>query len=134
MAATFKFELVSPERLLMSGDATQVDVPGTEGYFGFLPGHAPIMSTLKPGVLDVKMEGEGSGRIFVRGGFAEGGPESLTILAEQAIPMDDLDKAALEQEIKNAEDDVSDARTDEARGIAETRLTQLRELQQALSL
>jgi F-type H+-transporting ATPase subunit epsilon len=132
MAATFNFELVSPERLLISGQAEQVVVPGTEGAFAILPGHAPVMSTLKPGVLDITMEGEAERRIFVRGGFAEGGPESLTVLAEQAIPLDELDAEKLAQEIKNLEDDVADAKTDEARGIAQERLDHLTQLQAEL--
>lgn len=134
MAGTFKFELVSPERLLLSGDATQVVVPGSEGAFAILPGHAPVMSTLKPGVLEVTMQGEAEARIFVRGGFAEGGPEALTVLAEQAIPMAELDAARLGQEVRNAEEDVTDARTDEARAVAQERLDQLKELQAALRL
>jgi len=134
MAATFKFELVSPERLLVSGEAAQVVVPGTEGQFTFLPGHAPIMSTMKPGVLAVTMQGEPEARIFVRGGFAEGSPESLTVLAEQAIPMDELDAGALAEEVKNAADDVVDATDEETRARRQERLDQLKELQAALRL
>jgi len=132
MAATFKFELVSPERLLVSGEAAQVVVPGTEGQFTFLPGHAPIMSTMKPGVLAVTMQGEPEARIFVRGGFAEGSPEALTVLAEQAIPMDELDREALAQEIRNAEEDVADATDEETRAARQERLDQLKELQRWL--
>ena len=134
MTKTFKFELVSPERLLISGEAAAVVVPGTVGEFTFLAGHAPIMSTLKPGVVRVSMEGEPETRIFVRGGFVEGGPENLTVLAEQAIPMDELDAAALAEEVKNAEDDVADAKDDETRARRQERLDQLKELQAALSL
>ena len=132
MAKTFKFELVSPEKLLISGNATQVVVPGSEGAFAILPGHAPVMSTLKPGVLDVTMDGEAETRIFVRGGFAEGGPDSLTVLAEQAIPMAELDAAALAEELRNAEDDVKDARDDEIRARAQERLDHLKQLQASL--
>ena len=134
MANSFKFELVSPERLLLSGDAGEVVVPGAEGEFTFLAGHAPIMSTLKPGVLRVTMEGVPEARIFVRGGFAEGSPESLTVLAEQAIPMDELDAAALAQEVQNAEEDVADAEVEEIRAQRQERLDQLKELQAALRL
>ena len=134
MAKSFKFELVSPERLLLSGEAGQVVVPSMEGEFTFLSGHAPIMSTLKPGVLKVTMEGEPEARIFVRGGFAEGSPESLTVLAEQAIPMDELDHDALAEEVKNAEEDVADAADDETRAQRQERLDQLKELQAALRL
>lgn len=132
MADTFKFELVSPERLLLSGDATQVVVAGSEGDFAVLPGHAPILSTMRPGVLSVTLAGEAEQRIFVRGGFAEGGPESLTVLAEQAIPMAELDAAALAQEVKNAEEDVVDARDDAAKNRAQERLDHLKQLQTAL--
>ena len=90
------------------------------------------MSTLKPGVLDITMDGEAETRIFVRGGFAEGGPESLTVLAEQAIPMAELDAAALAEEVRNAEDDVKDARDDETRARASERLDHLRQLQGSL--
>lgn len=132
MATTFKFELVSPERLLLSGEAGEAVVPGSEGEFTFLAGHAPVMSTLKPGVLKVTMAGEPETRIFVRGGFAEGNPESLTVLAEQAIPMDELDASALAQEVQNAEEDVTDAEDDETRAQRQERLDQLKELQAAL--
>ena len=132
MAEKLHFELVSPEKLLISGNATQVVVPGSEGAFAVLPGHAPVMSTLKPGVLDVTMDGEAEQRIFVRGGFAEGGPESLTVLAEQAIPMAELDSAAIAEEVRNAEDDVKDARDDETRGRAQERLDHLKQLQASL--
>lgn len=132
MAKTFKFELVSPEQLLISGNATQVVVPGSEGAFAILPGHAPVMSTLKPGVLDVTMDGEAERRIFVRGGFAEAGPDSLTVLAEQAIPMAELDAAAIAEEVRNAEDDVKDARDDEIRARAQERLDHLKQLQASL--
>ena len=134
MAKTFKFELVSPERLLVSGEAGAVVVPGSEGEFTFLAGHAPIMSTLKPGVLRVTMAEEPEARIFVRGGFAEGSPESLTVLAEQAIPMDELDTGALAEEVKNAADDVADAENEEIRARRQERLDQLKELQAALRL
>ena len=79
--STFHFELVSPERLMFSGEVTQVDVPGEEGDFGVLAGHAPYVATLKPGVLTIFSEG-GERRILVRGGFAEVGPGGLTVLAE----------------------------------------------------
>ena len=132
MADTFTFELVSPERLLVSGEATQVVVPGSEGDFAVLPNHAPVMSTLKPGVLAISMQSEGESRIFVRGGFAEVGPTSLTVLAEQAIPLSELDAAALAAEVKNAEEDVNDARDDAARNRAQERLDQLKQLQATL--
>jgi F-type H+-transporting ATPase subunit epsilon len=132
MAEPFKFELVEPAKLLMSMDVEQVVVPGSEGYFAILKGHAPVMSTLKPGVIEVQISANEERRIFVRGGFAEAGPDSLTVLAEKAIPMDELDAAVLAQEVKDAEEDVADARDDRARGKAQEQLEQLKELQAAL--
>jgi F-type H+-transporting ATPase subunit epsilon len=130
--ALLKFELVSPERLLLSADVQQVTVPGTEGLFTVLPEHAPVLSTLRPGVVDViTAEGQNE-RIFVRGGFAEVNPGGLTILAEVAIPLAELDSAALEQQISDAEEDVSDAQDDETRRRAQESLDHLRELRSAL--
>ena len=87
MAEPFQFELVSPERLLMSELVDQVVVPGTEGYFTVLKGHAPFMSTLRPGVIDMQSHRRRARmRVFVRGGFADVNANGLTILAEQAIP------------------------------------------------
>ena len=93
--ATFHFELVSPERLLSSGEVAMVVVPGTEGDFGVLPGHAPLMSTIRPGAIAVYESDFDTltRRIFVDGGFAEVSPEGLTILAESATPVGDIDPA-----------------------------------------
>jgi F-type H+-transporting ATPase subunit epsilon len=131
MAEPFQFELVSPERELISEPVEQVVVPGADGYFTVLKGHAPFMSTMKPGVVDVVNNGE-TLRIFVRGGFADVSAAGLTILAEQAIPLDDVDPAMLAQDIKNTEEDVADAKDGATRDAAETRLHQLREVQAAL--
>src|SRR5215468_3506848 len=109
MAEPFQFELVSPERLLLSEPVDQVVGPGSEGYFTVLMGHAPFMSTLRPGVIEVT-RGGGNGRIFVRGGFADVNVAGLTILAEQAIPLAEVDPAALAQDIRDAEEDVADAK------------------------
>lgn len=132
MAEPFQFELVSPERQLMSEPVEQVVVPGAEGYFTVLKGHAPFMSTMKPGVVDVINNNE-TFRIFVRGGFADVSPAGLTILAEQAIPLDEVDAAMLAQEIRNAEEDVADAKDGATKDAAETRLDQLKEVQTALA-
>src|SRR5690349_6117554 len=99
------FDLVSPERLLLSAEVEQVDVPGSEGDFGVLPGHAPLITTLKPGVVTVKTKGQADERIFVRGGFAEVNLDGLTILAEEAMPLAELDTAALDSQVKDAEED-----------------------------
>ena len=129
--ATFHFELVSPERLLFAGEVTQVDVPGEEGEFGVLAGHAPYIATLKPGLLTIHGDGAPQ-RIVVRGGFAEVSPTGLTVLAEQATLMAEIDPAAIAQSIKDAEEDVADADNDAARDKARERLEQLNTLKAAL--
>jgi F-type H+-transporting ATPase subunit epsilon len=129
--STFHFDLVSPELLLFSGDVTQVDVPGEEGDFGVLAGHAPFVATLKPGVLTIFGGGEPR-RIVVRGGFAEVGPSGLTVLAEEATPVEDIDAATIAQAIKDVEEDLADASDDISRDKAHTRLDQLRTLKDAL--
>jgi F-type H+-transporting ATPase subunit epsilon len=132
MADKLHFNLVSPERELMSKDVDQVDVPGTEGLFGVLPNHAPFMSTLAPGVVKVTNGGEVT-RIFVRGGFAEVTPEGLTILAEEAVPVAELKGEEIARRIRHAEEDLSDKDTlPETRLEAERTLAQLKELQAAL--
>jgi F-type H+-transporting ATPase subunit epsilon len=126
------FDLVSPERLLISADVDQVDVPGSEGDFGVFAGHAPVMTTLKPGVLSIVNGGKAAEKFFVRGGFAEVTLQGLTVLAEEAMPLAELDGAALDQRIKNAEEDVADAKDAGIRDRAQTTLNQLRELRAAL--
>ena len=130
--AELHFELVSPSRLLFSGDVAAVDIPGAEGDMGILPGHAPVLSTLRPGVVIVTKEGGAKERIFVRGGFAEVNPQGLTVLAEVAVPIAELDAARLAQEVKDAQEDVSDAQDDETRRRAQENLDHLLALQGAL--
>lgn len=130
--AALHFELVSPERQLMSGEVTSVVVPGTEGNFTVLAMHAPALSTLRPGVLDITGTDGKETRIFVRGGFAEVNPKGLIVLAEQAIPLDELSAEDLAREVKNAEEDVADARDDAKRQRAQERLDHLRQLQAVL--
>ncbi|MBI1366158.1 MAG: F0F1 ATP synthase subunit epsilon [Alphaproteobacteria bacterium] len=126
------FDLVSPERQLASEDVDQVDVPGTEGVFGVLANHSPVMSALAPGVLRIR-NGAEEKRIFVRGGFAEVTPAGLTVLAEEAIPISELDAEALAARIKNAEQDLADADASaETKERAAAELAQLRQLQAAL--
>jgi F-type H+-transporting ATPase subunit epsilon len=129
--ATFHFDLVSPEKLLFSGDVTQVDVPGEEGDFGVFAGHAPFVTVLKPGVLTVYVDG-GPRRIVVHGGFAEIGPTGLTVLAEQATPVEEIDAATIAQSIKDAEEDLADAVDLVSQDRAKTRLEQLKTLRHAL--
>ena len=130
--AKLHFDLVSPERLLISAEVDQVDVPGSEGDFGVFAGHAPVMTTLKPGVLSIVSAGKGAEKFFVRGGFAEVTLQGLTVLAEEAMPLAELDTAALDQRIKNAEEDLTDAKDATARDKAQTTLGQLKELRAAI--
>ena len=132
--ATFTFELVSPERLLFAGDVESVVVPGTEGEFTVLKDHAPLMSTLKPGVVTMVETGAKRTQLFVRGGFADVNPAGLTILAETAVPLAELDSAKLDAEIRDAGEDVADAVGDEPKRQAQEKLDQLRELKAAISL
>ena len=130
MAATFQFELVSPERLLLSTEVSEVIVPGTDGEFTVLPNHAPMMTTIRPGILSVKTEGSGDREEYVLlGGFAEAGPDRLTILAEEAYVRSELDKDGLASSIRDTEEDARDAQTDEARALATERLEQLKTLE-----
>jgi F-type H+-transporting ATPase subunit epsilon len=126
--AELRFELVAPERLLYSGDVAQVVVPGSEGEFTVLPQHAPVLSTLKPGVLTVTgLDGETS-RIFVRGGFAEVNPAGLTVLAEEAIPLAELSSDQLDQQLRDAEEDLAVAKDEHARLKAQEAIDHLRQL------
>ena len=133
MAEAFQFELVSPERLLISEAVDEVVVPGADGDFGVLAGHAPFMSTVRPGFIEVKHTSGSTSKIFVQGGFADTGPAGLTILAEQAIPVEDLEAEVIAAEVKDAEEDLADATTDAARTAAELKVGQLREVQAALA-
>jgi len=99
------FELASPEQLLRSDDVDQVDVPGVEGDFGVLAGHAPLVAMLRPGILTVHRGGEKQ-QIVVLGGFAEVGPGGLTVLADVATAMEDLDRAAFAAQIQEIEERV----------------------------
>ena len=103
--ATFHFDLVSPEKLLFSGDVDQVDVPGTEGDFGVLADHAPLVALLRPGVLTVKV-GADAQRIVIFGGFAEVSPQGLTVLADYATSLEDLDLAMLAARIAETEEKI----------------------------
>ncbi len=134
MSELFRFELVSPEKLVLAADVQQVRVPGVEGDMGILPGHAPVMTSLRPGVLEVVTRSGNDKRFYVRGGFAEIDPTRLVVLAQQTIDLEELDKSHLDQEVKNLEEDVADAKTDGQKVKAEFALDRLRELQEALDL
>jgi F-type H+-transporting ATPase subunit epsilon len=126
------FELVSPARLLFSGDVSSVQIPGSEGEMGIMEGHSPVLATLRPGVVVIARDGSAPERIYVRGGFAEVNAAGLTVLAETAIPMAELDASALAAQIKNAEEDLADAKDDEARRKASESLEQVKALQSAI--
>ena len=115
MAGTFKFELVSPEKVLMAVDAEQVELPGGDGDFTVLPGHAPVIATLRPGTIHARTK-DGKKAIFVKSGFAEVGPDKLVVLADQAFITDEVDVRHIEVELKATEDALaSGANDDEAR-------------------
>lgn len=117
-----QFELVSPEKLMLSDDVEMVVVPGVDGDFGVLPGHTPMISTVRPGVIHVFESGSVKSRIFVAGGFAEVTAERCTVLAEEAVPLDEIDRAGVEKDLQDANEDIRDAGVDAAQmGLAEAR-------------
>lgn len=131
--ATFNFELVSPERVLFSDAVDAVVLPASEGDMTVLPGHAPMMTTLKTGFLIIG-NGAGAGRrVLVRGGFADINQNGLTVLAERALPAEELTQEILDKEILQAEmvwDSTSDPA---AKHAAESAIAQLREAKEALN-
>jgi F-type H+-transporting ATPase subunit epsilon len=129
--ATFHFDLVSPEKLLFAGEVNQVDLPGAEGDFGVLAGHAPLVSTLRPGILVIR-DVRGELPVVINGGFAEVGPTGLTVLADMAVPREDFDVAVLAGEIKDTEEDVADEQDARTRDKLAHKLAQLKALQAAL--
>lgn len=132
MADKLNFALVSPERELFHGDVDQVVVPGSEGEFGVLSNHAPVMSVIKPGALRV-IDGAAERRIFVNGGFADVTLDGLTVLAEEAIDLADVDAAQIEQDLKAASEDLRDATSDTQREAAQRKLQRLENLKAALA-
>jgi F-type H+-transporting ATPase subunit epsilon len=130
--ATFHFDLVSPEKLLFSGEVDQVDVPGFEGDFGVLAGHAPLIATLRPGILVIYREG-GSIKVVVNGGFAEVSPAGLTVLADMAVPVEDFNASMLAGEIKTTEESAAAAKDDARRDKLVHRVDQLKALQAELT-
>ena len=123
--AKIAFDLVSPEKLLLSCAADMVTVPGTEGYMGVMAGHAPLVSTLRAGMIDVNADGKDD-RYFIRGGFAEISPAKITVLAEEALPMTQMDIAVLDQRLADAQDDEIAAKTDADRQKAAQLVDDLR--------
>ncbi len=128
MAGTFQFELVTPERLLLAGEAEQVVVPGVEGDFAVLSGHAPVISTLRAGILEITMT-DAKRRVFVKKGIAEADSERLTILAQTAIDVDEFDSQRIADELEAAEVELAEAPDDQSKLLAETLVDQLKRLQ-----
>jgi F-type H+-transporting ATPase subunit epsilon len=133
MAETTEFELVSPERLLISQPAEMVVVPGTEGDFGALPRHAPMITGVRPGVIDVYENGRVEQRIFVAGGFAEVNETRITVLAEEAIPFSELTGEFVVARIRAAEAQLAAATTDHAKREANRRLAVAQAMQAAIN-
>jgi F-type H+-transporting ATPase subunit epsilon len=130
--ATFHLDLVAPEKMLFSGDVQSVVVPGTEGLFQVFNGHSPMMSALKSGVVII-VNGQGTtSRLYVRGGFADVSSTGLTILAEHAVPLADVNAEQISQQIKDAQDDVKDAQSDKVRQAAQEKLEELIDIRNAL--
>ena len=132
--AAFHFELVSPEKLLFSGEVESVVLSSMEGQMTVLKDHAPLMASLRPDLVVVEEAGGKTSQLFVRGGFAEISPKGLTILAEEAIPMADLDAAKLDMQVKDIEEDFADATTPGAKQAASEKLEQVKALRAALKM
>lgn len=132
MAEKVEFELVSPERLLVSEPVEMVVVPGTEGDFGALARHAPMITTVRPGIIDIYQDGKVANRIFVAGGFAEVTEVRVTVLAEEAVRLDELDSAEIDARIKAAEQRIEEADGDLARAEARRALLVAQAMRQAL--
>jgi len=126
--ATFSFELVSPERLLFSGEVNSVVVPGTEGTLTVLAAHEPFMTSIRPGIITITQADGQHEQMFIRGGFCDIAAEGLTILAEQAIPVKDVSEEVLNHEVELAEAEFEAAHSPEERRAAAEKLSQIIEL------
>ncbi|MEL6375112.1 MAG: F0F1 ATP synthase subunit epsilon [Pseudomonadota bacterium] len=131
MAAAFKFELVSPERILMSEDIVEVLLPGTEGDYTVLAGHAPDMSILRPGVLKIKTAAGKDERILVYGGLAEKSGEQLTVLAQRAVNTEGVDAAWIDAQKADARSALDAAKSDDDKRLAQTLVDELDTLRAA---
>lgn len=131
---SFSFELVSPERKLISGPAKMVTIPGEEGDFGVLPGHSSLVATIRPGVIEIEMaDRDAPYRIFIAGGFADVTPENCTVLAEEAVNVEDLNMADLEQTLRNLTEDLSIAKDEFEKARIHRRLSLTRAKMQGLT-
>lgn len=133
MADTVEFELVSPERLLLSIPVEMVVVPGSEGDFGVLPGHAPMISTVRPGVISIWQDGAVDRRVFVAGGVAEVEPERCTVLAEDAVPLEDADEAEADRRVADAREALERADDEGTAAEARKRLAAAEALRTAIA-
>lgn len=133
MANAFTFELVSPEKLVFSGNATEVLVPGTEGYFTVMKDHAPFISTVKPGVVEAKLESGEDMKVFVPGGLADVSPSGFTLLAELATPVAEIDADFISGQIDFAEEVLANA-SDAKKEAAQEKVAQLKEVKTSLGL
>jgi F-type H+-transporting ATPase subunit epsilon len=129
--AKFAFRLVMPERELLATEADMVVVPGSEGDFGVLHGHAPLISTVRPGVLEVFQGSKAEQRFLVAGGIAEVTPERCTVLADEAVPFESVTAEQLADREKRAQDDLTDAGTDAEKAAATKALTVAKDLRRA---
>lgn len=132
MPEAFKFELVSPERLLVSEQVESVVIPGAEGEMTVMAHHAPVMTTIKPGVVTLKTAQGKEERYVVFGGFADIVPAGCTLLAESAVAVGDIDRTDLARRIQEAKEDAADAKDDQTRSKAEQFLSQLTTLEGAI--
>ena len=122
MADTVQFELVSPEQLVQSSEVSMVVVPGAEGDFGVLPGHAPMISNGRPGVISIYNDSAIEARVFVAGGFAEVSDSRLTVLTEEAVALDEIKRTDADSRLAEAREAVGDASDDWAKVNAEKQL------------
>lgn len=129
MAGTFKFELVTPERMLMSADAEQVLLPGVEGDFTVLAGHAPVISAIRPGLIEATLSGDRKTRVFVKGGFVEVDASHVTVLAQRALNVEELDAATIAAELQTAESELASAADDASKLAAASAVDRLKSLQ-----
>jgi len=120
MADRLRFELVTPERLLLSEMVEMVVVPGTEGNFGVLPCHAPLISTIRPGIIEIYQGQTITRRIFIVSGTAEVTPERCTVLADEAVSPDSLDRGSIEADLRIVEGNLPSLREQVARAVADT--------------
>ena len=129
MADKVSFELVSPDRLLMSVDTDAVAIPGMEGDFGVMPGHAPLISALRAGVIEVEgAGGNNPDQVYIAGGFSEVAADRLVVLAEDAVVVADMDRADLEARIQEANGELETADEGEERRLAEGKISVLQEM------